>query len=83
MLHIRSANLLFLKYSQSFVHEPESITRAGRLGTGVDAPYLTAPLSEPGRLGPGWGGEGAAAPDLSCLMCTVPDPGPALVLPLH
>ena len=49
------------------MHEPDRVTRAGRLGA-VAAPYLTPPPSEPGRwsLGIGEGG-GAAALDVSRL----------------
>ena len=71
--HIRSLNISFLKCSQSFVHEPDPVSRAGRLGA-VAAPYpASSPPPQPGRPRSGMcmlGGGEAAAPDVSCLTCT-------------
>ena len=55
--HMRSFNDSFLKYSQFFVHVPDSIIRAGQLGA-ITAPYPASPPPEPGRSRSRIGGGG-------------------------
>ena len=43
---ISSFNISFIKYSQSFVHEPDPVTRAGQPGA-IAAPYPTYPSFAP------------------------------------